>query len=71
MNIRKLAVGFGIAVLFPMLVHYGVSSFSAPPDWGDYRLPEWETLGETATTRERQAVEAERSAVRERFDEHA
>lgn len=71
MNITKFAVGFGIAVIFPMLVHYGVSTFSPPPDWNDYRMPEWEVLQETATAEERQAMEAERSAVRERFDEHA
>ena len=71
MNIMKFAVGFGIAVIFPMLVHYGVSTFSPSPDWNDYRMPEWEVLQESATAEERQAMEAERNTVRERFEEHA
>lgn len=33
---KKFGFGFGIAVLLPMLVHYGVSTFSPQPKWQDY-----------------------------------
>lgn len=32
---KKFAVGFGIAIVLPMLVHYGVSTFSPAPKWED------------------------------------
>lgn len=33
---KKFAVGFGIAIIFPMLIHYGVSTFSPAPKWNNY-----------------------------------
>lgn len=33
---KKFALGFGIAVILPMLVHYGVSTFTPMPRWQDY-----------------------------------
>ncbi len=30
---KKFALGFGIAIILPMLVHYGVSTFSPAPKW--------------------------------------
>ena len=33
---KKFGFGFGIAVILPMLVHYGVSTFSPQPKWVDY-----------------------------------
>ena len=35
---KKFALGFGIAILFPMLIHYGVSTFSPAPNWKDYMV---------------------------------
>ncbi|MDD5617647.1 MAG: hypothetical protein PHG69_00995 [Candidatus Omnitrophica bacterium] len=32
---KKFALGFGIAIILPMLIHYGVSVFSPPPRWQD------------------------------------
>ena len=32
---KKFALGFGIAIILPMLVHYGVSTFSPAPQWQD------------------------------------
>ena len=71
MNAMKIAVGCGIAIIFPMVVHAGVSTFSPAPDRNDYRPPEWEVLEETATAEQRQAREAERREIRERYDAHA
>lgn len=33
---KKFGFGFGIAIILPLLVHYGVSTFSPPPKWNDY-----------------------------------
>jgi hypothetical protein len=32
---KKFALGFGIAIILPMMVHYGVSTFSPAPKWQD------------------------------------
>lgn len=33
---KKFALGFGIAIIFPMMIHYGVSTFVHEPKWSDY-----------------------------------
>ena len=33
---RQIAIGFGIAVVFPLLVYYGVSTFSPAPKWSNF-----------------------------------
>jgi len=30
---KKFALGFGIAVIFPIMIHYGVSTFVPAPKW--------------------------------------
>ena len=35
---KKIALGFGIALVFPMLIHYGVSTFVHSPKWEDYQV---------------------------------
>jgi hypothetical protein len=37
---KKIALGFGIAVVFPMLIHYGVSTFVHSPKykWDGYQV---------------------------------
>ena len=30
---RQIAIGFGIALIFPLLVYYGVSTFHSPPKY--------------------------------------
>ena len=34
---KKFALGFGIAIALPLLIYYGVSTFSPPPKIGDYQ----------------------------------
>jgi hypothetical protein len=33
---RQIAIGFGVAIVFPLLVYYGVSTFFHAPKWDDY-----------------------------------
>jgi hypothetical protein len=35
---KKFALAFGIAVVFPAMIHYGVSTFSPEPRWPEYHL---------------------------------
>ena len=35
---KKFALAFGIAVVFPAMIHYAVSSFSPEPRWQDYHV---------------------------------
>ena len=35
---KKIALGFAIAFVFPMLIHYGVSTFVHRPKWEDYQV---------------------------------
>lgn len=34
---RQIAIGFGIAVILPLLVYYGVASIYTPPKWPSYQ----------------------------------
>jgi hypothetical protein len=35
---KKIALGFGIAIVLPMLIHYGVATFYPEPRPEDYRM---------------------------------
>ena len=48
---RQIAIGFGIAVIFPLLVYYGVSTFHPAPKWQDFN-PILPSLSANATTAE-------------------
>lgn len=37
---RQIAIGFGIAIIFPLLVFYGVSTFHPAPKFSDYETTE-------------------------------
>jgi hypothetical protein len=53
---RQIAIGFGIAVVFPMLIHYGVSTFFAAPKYSVMVT----ATSAGASPEERRANEAER-----------
>jgi hypothetical protein len=57
---KKFALGFGIAIILPMLVHYGVSTFSPAPRWQDrYAINNYENY-QNATPAERAKLAQER-----------
>ena len=57
---KKFALGFGIAVILPMLVHYGVSTFIPAPKWEDryshYRYQNYQN----ASSEEKAKIDKER-----------
>ncbi len=57
---KKFALGFGIAIILPMLVHYGVSTFSRAPKWQDrYDQYSYQKY-DKATPEERAKIEKDR-----------
>ncbi len=64
---KKFALGFGIAVLFPMMIHYGVRSFSPQPRWENYQVRHaYLAYDDKADPAEREKVEAEQRAMEEK-----
>ncbi len=66
---KKFALGFGIAVIFPLLLLQGVSYVSPPPDWQDAIVENFQERHERAGLAEQQLLEAERLERRDRFME--
>ena len=58
---KKFALGFGIAVIFPMMIHYGVSTFVHEPRWRDYYTENYYRSYENATPQEKAKLAVERT----------
>ena len=70
---KKFALGFGIAIVFPMMIHYGVSMFSPEPKWGDYRIKNYRERHKKASPEEKKQLEAEKERLeeqREKAEKH-
>jgi uncharacterized membrane protein YphA (DoxX/SURF4 family) len=61
---RQIAIGFGIAVIFPLLVYYGVATFDPPPHMESITMP---TVMPNPTPEERLAYQQARKAFDEQF----
>jgi hypothetical protein len=48
---RQIAVGFRVAVIFPLLIYYGVSTLSPAPKWNDFQAPATYTTNMSAEER--------------------
>ena len=63
---RQLAIGFGIAIIFPLLVYYGVSTFHSAPKTQDFHrtnCPAGASAEERKECAEKQRVERETYAA--------
>ena len=68
---KKFALAFGIAVVFPAMIHYGVSMFSAEPRWQDYHVsPLVESTSDSVASAEYQRKDAEYKAAEKIFEKH-
>lgn len=75
---KKFALGFGIAIILPMLVHYGVSTFSPPPKWeAFYGYDNYYEQEKNATPEQKAKLQQERKKEQEerknaarRFQQH-
>src|ERR1043165_226736 len=63
---KKFALAFGIAVVFPAMIHCGVSIFSPQPRWQDYTVAPMFNRNST----EWQQKETERRAAEKVFEKH-
>lgn len=59
---KKIALGFGIAIIFPVMVHYGVSTFVREPRWEDYNTRYYADY-QNASPQEKARIDAERIQV--------
>lgn len=67
---RQIAIGFGIAFIFPLLIHYGVSSFYPAPKMQSYITTKLVPPG-SATAEERKAYNDERQNEQNAYAEAA
>ena len=74
---KKFALGFGIAIILPMLVHYGVSTFIPSPKWEDYQVENYYERYQNASTAEKEELRKEqtelnkkRKKIEKRFGKH-
>ena len=65
---KKIALAFGIAIIFPMMIHYGVSTFSPQPKWKDYQIENYYEKHKRATPEEQEKLETERNKLEEQRD---
>jgi hypothetical protein len=65
---KKIALGFGIAIIFPMIIHYGVSTFSPEPKWKDYQVENYREKHERATPDEQKKMEAEQNQLDKKME---
>ena len=63
---RHIAIGFGIAIIFPLLVYYGVSTFHPAPKTQDF-FQTLTPLSGNATSEERKEYADKQRAQRETF----
>jgi len=64
---KKFGLGFGIAILLPMLVHYGVSTFSPQPKWSDYYDNSYYGDYRDATDEKKEELKKERNAIDKKY----
>ena len=63
---KKFALAFGIAVVFPAMIHYAVSAFSPEPRWSDYHT----TALIDQNSAEYQKQDTAYRAVEKAFEQH-
>jgi hypothetical protein len=63
---KKFALAFGIAVVFPAMIHSGVSIYSPPPRWEDYTV----TPGNNGNTDEWKKGQTAYRAAEKVFENH-
>lgn len=62
---KKFALGFGIAVIFPMMIHYGVATFVPEPKWENFYNYEDLQYNQNMTQQERQQAQAQKKQQRQ------
>lgn len=66
---KKFALGFGIAVIFPFMVHYGVRTFSPEPRWEDFQIQNYYARYQAASQEEKQRLEDAQNQLQKKHRE--
>ncbi len=66
---KRIALGFGIALVFPLLIHYGVSTLITQPKWEDYQIENYYEQHQRATPEEQKKMEIEKSKLDKKWKE--
>ena len=66
---RKLILGFGFAVLMPMLIHYGIDVFVPMPSWRDQLRSDYQQLSRLREDEKRVASDGERAKIRAQINQ--
>ncbi len=66
---KKFGFGFGVAIILPMLVHYGVSMFSPVPKWENYYTSNYYQY-ENATPEEKKKLQIEDKKHQDQYNQH-
>lgn len=74
---KRFALGFGIAIIFPAMIHFGVGVISPQPKWENYQTENYYEKHERASVEEQKAMEAEKTRLEKqrqtaetRFEKH-
>jgi len=72
---KKIALGIGLAIIFPMMIHYGVSTYCPAPKWSDYNVQgQFDSQATPEQKLQRQAEQNQkqelRKAAEKRFEQH-
>ena len=62
---KKFALGFGVAIIFPLMIHYGVSTFSPEPRWKDYQVKNYYEQYKDSSPEEKAKLKAEQNRLNE------
>ena len=62
---KKFALGFGIAIILPMVIYYGVSTFVPAPKWEDYQVKNYYEIHRDASPVEQRQLEAKQNSLRQ------
>ena len=62
---KKIVLGFGIAIVFAALTHYGICTFFPKPKWEDYKVPNYYERHKRASNEEKIALEKEKNEKEE------
>lgn len=64
---KKFALGFGIAIILPLMFHYGVSMFSTPPERIDYHIDNYRQDYRDASTEKKKELAAKKKKLELEF----
>ena len=63
---KKIVLVIGLAIVFPMMVHFGVSIFSPKPKWKDYRIEDYHMKYKKASPEGKKKLQAEQKLLRKK-----